>query len=268
MLTEGTVGARRVVGWSMLGVAAIVAAALAFEPSERSNASLAINLAEGQDGQNPPDPKMPTPWTDAFAKGSGVSLTSDGTFFVDIRKTQPRGKISRTVDRFRALRFADGKQSKTYSLLVTANQQDSLKGWSFTKKDLKRPVLQPDHALAEDEEETGLVMPDEGTVVIYGNAPLIGVRRATVSSVGTTFAIEADSTGWLIRVIAVSANNDPVLVYFPESPIRQCRQLYLNDCVRYENSAEKYNDDTPGEAGACVSLNTYAAALLAAAGGQ
>lgn len=80
-----------------------------------------------------------------------------------------------------------------------------------------------------------MAMPETGVVVVNGTAPLIAVKKATVSSIGTTFAIEANSSDWLLTVLATDGDHK-VLVHFPESRVL-AKELAVGESIRYGNGA-------------------------------
>lgn len=207
-------------------------------------------------------------WT-ADSPDGLVSITPDGTYWISKVTRGENPGFQRQVTRFKANRIRNDQQTISYQVRVTGRQiNGNLVNFNPRPRMLKRPYEtkpklmpeSPPKTLDEDTVESGLMMPDEGTAVINGTAPLIGVKRATVSSAGTTFAIEADSTSWLLKVIAADSES-PVMVYFPESNIRP-RPFAVGDCVRYQNDATLASQGQLETGTACDDLLAYAQWVL------
>lgn len=220
-------------GWWLLLVSAIGAAALAMRANSDSSGEVAAAIELQEDA-----PRFSDGSFAPLASESTRVLYGDGTYFVG--RTLQRGQppIQRKVSRFIAKRLRKDQPTDSYQLRFTATE-----GNRETPLDAKpRPLARPsDDAKPVDDEtmEIGLVMPDEGTVVINGTAPIIGVKRATVSSNGTKFAIEATPTHWRLVVLETTGNN-PVLLYFPGTNTR-ATHCQVNDCWEIPNEETAAN---------------------------
>ncbi|MBX3388717.1 MAG: hypothetical protein KF691_04605 [Phycisphaeraceae bacterium] len=251
-------------GRALLGGLALAAAGAALWSCE-------VASAQAQNAEAPEhvDPSFNTgAWT-AESPDGVVSITPDGSYWISkVTRGEDPG-YQRQVTRFKANRTAKNQPSSQYFVRVTGRQSNgNLVNFNPRPRMLKRPYEakpksipeeQP-KPLDEDTNEMGLVMPDEGTAVLNGTAPIIGVKKATVASAGTTFAIEATSTSWLLKVIAADAEN-PVEVFFPESNQRP-RAFAVGDCVRYQNDATLPAQGVLENSAACDDLLAYANWIL------
>jgi len=202
----------RVMAWSMLCATALVVAGLANGVSTASKAEGAI------DAPNPATPEV------QFNKGAFVPSSSasqrvillDGTYFIGRTSKTEASHLQRQVSRYTAKRIPPTRPDDLYQMRFTATQTGGSSG------DPKKPgpVIRPgkeDKFTLDSVYENGMMMPDEGMVIVNGTAPIIQVKKATVSSDGTKFAIEATSAGWLFVVLETST--DDVWVYFDDSTI-------------------------------------------------
>jgi len=248
-------------GWSLLGVAILIAAGLASGFSTVSNASFDAAAQDGQNAQASPAEFN----SGTFLVGSAgptAAINTDGNYYIG-RTTKPgEPSFQRQVSRFLAKRNPPTRPDDFYRLRFTATRDGKSSGFTAKPKPVIRPGVGEKFTLDETS-ETGMAMPDEGVVVINGTAPLIAVRRGTVSSNGTKFAIEATSTHWLVVVIESVANND-VQIYFPESLVRPIACV-TNDCWRFPNDANAPSAGTklPATDPDCAALIEYAEWVLA-----
>lgn len=199
-------------------------------------------------------------WTKSNPNGS-VAIAPDGVFWVGKTTKKSEAGYMRQVFRFKANRLPATGTSTPYSLRFTGKSEAGQFSKDFETR--PRPIVRPSMTgvLEEETNEMGMVMPDEGVVVINGTAPLISVKKATVSSVGTKFAIEANPSDWLLTVLETNGT-DKVLIHFPESRTPP-RELNNGESIRFGNGV-----NTPGagvmETGsaASVALRDYAIWIL------
>ena len=173
-------------------------------------------------------------WTRENPLGT-VAISEAVVFWV--AKTVPKGdeSFTRQVFRYRVDRLPLEGDARPYWLRFTGKVQTGQLTTAFETR--PRPVARPAPAAPRDEdtEEMGMAMPETGVVVVNGTAPLIAVKKATVSSIGTTFAIEANSSDWLLTVLATDGDHK-VLVHFPESRVL-AKELAVGESIRYGNGA-------------------------------
>lgn len=199
-------------------------------------------------------------WTASNPNGS-VAIVPDGVFWVGKTTKRDEPGYMRQVFRFKANRLPAMGTSTPYWLRFTGRSAAGQFSKDFETR--PRPIVRPGATgVMEDEtNEMGMVMPDEGVVVINGTAPLISVKKATVSSVGTKFAIEANPSDWLLTVLETNGT-DKVLIHFPEARTAP-RELDAGQTIRYKNG-----DNAPGlgimenDSAAALALREYALWIL------
>lgn len=198
-------------------------------------------------------------WTES--RNGSVAISKDGDFWVGSTTKKNEDGFVRQVFRYKVNRLPEKGTSTPYWIRFTGKRETGQFTTDFDTR--PRPVLRPAGTGARDEEleEMGMVMPDPGTAVVNGTAPLISVKKATVSSVGTIFAIEANPSDWLLTVIATEANH-PVLIHFPESRLPP-KALYAGESIRYGDGATTPSAGVmENESPSAIALRDYAMWVL------
>ncbi|MGH7244259.1 MAG: hypothetical protein ACREJD_12670 [Phycisphaerales bacterium] len=254
MKSDLGIGTKNVIGWSLLFGLAVVAPAIALWSCGPAMArDLDASAAQSQSANI-----SAGTWDVSFSSKAGSSVVTDGNFIVDFRTKPGEPALTRSVTRLKASRFNTGKPTTSYKILVTANEKNEIGPWSYTPA--IRPASEAKGATEEESSEMTILMPDPGAVVVSGTAPIIQVKKATVSSEGTKYAIEADETGWLLKVLEADVDH-PVRIYFPESGER-AKNCVAGECWRYANDATRPSDGVPGTTEACDNLASYAWAII------
>ena len=212
-------GTKSLMGWSLF-CAATIAAASAKASSDK--------LPDGDFNEGIFGPA---------AGGPARVVTSESNCFI-VRTIKPgEVEFQRQVERFRVKRSRATRPDDFYELRFTATRNGKATGLQIRPAGVIRSgkVAGPARGNPEEPVETGMIMPDEGFVVVNGTAPIVAVRRGTISSQGTKFAVEATATHWLVVAIEAVLNND-VVVYFPESGLGPI-ECVTSDCWKFPNDA-------------------------------
>jgi len=184
-----------------------------------------------------------------------VSIVTDGNFFVTCRVNSQTASAVRQVSKYKARRVG-APPNNDYSILVAENRAGNL---GLLLPDVVTRPAASDAAITATTEELAFVMPEEGVIVVNGAAPIIQVKRVTVSSEGTVYAIETNGSGWLLKVL--STPNGPVMVDFG-IPNTRPTPLLAPACKYCPFTANSPTQMTDGVAADCLNLEYYATDLL------
>lgn len=215
--------------------------------------------ASGKDGGGRAEQTPMAIGTDAWteSKNGSVAISKDGDFWVGSTTKKNEDGFVRQVFRYKVNRLPVMGTSTPYWIRFAGKRETGQFTAEFDTR--PRPVSRPSGTgvLDDETQEMGMVMPDPGVAVVTGTAPLISVKKATVSSAGTIFAIEANSTDWLLTVIATEGNHK-VLIHFPEARTAP-RELSAGESIRYGDGATTPNAGVmeTGSA-ASIALRDYA----------
>ncbi|MFO0861368.1 MAG: hypothetical protein U0570_12500 [Phycisphaerales bacterium] len=267
-MNTGTRRVGSVAGWSLLGVVAVVAAAV----STWSNASIDASL-DGPANPAVAETKGVGAWSKGVSKRT-VSLITDGNVLVDFRKKTDEPVTSRFVAKLISRTFTPPDNSTepptparktSYNALVTQNQAG--RGGQVIYNRATRLDPDPNKDPSEDSSEMATAVPDDGIVVVYGMAPIVVCRKATIAAAGTAFAIESVRTGsgandgyWLVYVL--ESQSSPVEIWFEGSRAR--KTIGAGECLRYPFSATAIGDSTsiPSTDPQSSDLAAYATGLM------
>jgi len=239
-------------GLAAIGIA-LAAWSAAPEPEATNNNALNAGSSAATQGLTVDASSNAGNWIDALAENLGTSIDTDGNFLVDFHGDVP---MTRNVLRLRVRSFA-GAARNEYFVRVTANRAGSL--GSLMYKRLQRPP-KPGVPLLQVPENAVSLEGETGEVIVSGTAPIIAVKKGTIASDGTTFAVEADASGWWLSIIEIDPSK-PVRVWFPDVK-SAVREFTEPKCWFFKNG--DYNPDNATEVtgGACTSLKAYATTIM------
>ncbi|MBS0189588.1 MAG: hypothetical protein U0573_09155 [Phycisphaerales bacterium] len=187
-----------------------------------------------------------------------VTMKLEGTYYT-VAQTE-RKNWRREVLKFTPQASGGRVAANQYCLVASSNQRGTggVLNWqtSAAQRLYKGGVRTTDEAT-----EPAFELGEEGTVATSGAGPIVIVKRATVSSEGTKFIIEAvPQGGWTIAVIEASKNVD---IYYgtTEDPL----SLKAGDCYAFKDRANSVKDGVSSPQD-FARLSGYANLLWAATG--
>ncbi len=188
-----------------------------------------------------------------------ATMRLDGTFYMASRGDGREWR--REVLKFTPLRSGEFAANQTYSLVAAANGERRGGSLSWQINPAKRLFRNGQPSLTEPTEPV-LEVIQSGTVATTGTAPIVIVKRATIASEGTKFAVEAvQGDGWTLAVFEATSD---AWVYYAGSTAPM--KVQAGKCFKFPETANSIDDARPAAQTEYDRMYDYAKALWAATG--
>lgn len=197
-------------------------------------------------------------WTSTTAELRKTVVIGDGNYIVSF-KLPDDSTVTRNASRFKFSQVVPGSPTTSYKVVIANNRVNEGGKWAIGMA--KRP---PTSKTSRDDDpvEMAMIVPDDGMVVVTGTAPIVGVKRATIASTGTTYVVESmTGNGFLIKVLD-SSTAHPVKVFFPGTGSPGGIEVPNGACWHFFEDADEDNEHEDGENEDCDELTAYANTFL------